>query len=150
MPMYFAFGSNMDRAQMEARCPGAKTLGMASLEDHHLVFRGPSKKRGGGVLSVDSAQGEEVQGLLYEVTEEHLCALDRFEGAPAWYQRARVSVVRSETKEEVYATIYRLGSEVEEMPPTLAYAEQVAKAFEALEIEKESLNDALERAKEVR
>ncbi len=48
MPCYFAFGSNMDVAQMARRCPGAQAMGRATLTDHRLVFRGrwtPSPRR---------------------------------------------------------------------------------------------------------
>ena len=145
MPLYFAFGSNMDAQQMTRRCPGARSLGPAVLADHHLVFRGPSRNRGGGVLSVDEAPDGQVTGVLYEVTDAHLRALDRFEGAPEWYIRALCSVQEpgGNTRE---AVLYRLPPHVEEMPPTAAYLQQVAEAFEALSIPSATLDDAVDRA----
>ena len=124
---YFAFGSNMDVEQMAIRCPGAMVEGPAYLEDHELVFRGPSKKRGGGVLSVDSQPGVVVEGILYRVDPHHLQALDRFEGAPEWYVRQRVEVrLRDGTRRP--ATLYRLPVEVQRMKPTEAYLAQVLRA----------------------
>ena len=37
MPLYFAYGSNMDAAAMAARCPGSRQLGCARLARHRLV-----------------------------------------------------------------------------------------------------------------
>jgi gamma-glutamylcyclotransferase len=149
MPLYFAFGSNMDAAQMATRCPGATSLGTATLAAHRLVFRGPSRKRGGGVLSVDADPSCGVRGVLYEVTTDHLEALDRFEGAPEWYVRAQQAVM-TDTGAVHTATLYRLPHQVQQMPPTPAYVDQVALAFDALSFCRDPLDEAVSRAKETK
>jgi len=146
MPHYFAFGSNMDSAQMTRRCPGATALGTATLNGHRLVFRGPSRKRGGGVLSVDPAPESAVRGVLYDVTDAHLEALDRFEGAPEWYLRAQCTVVTDDGVAQA-ATLYRLPKRVKEMSPTVAYVDQVSLAFEALGLDRGPLDAAVSSAK---
>ena len=145
MPLYFAFGSNMDGAQMARRCPGSTALGLATLRGHRLVFRGPSRNRGGGVLSVDLSSGDEVHGVLYQVTEAHLVALDRFEGAPAWYKRVACQVSDA-GGQHLAAVIYRLPVTVVEMPPTPAYLQQVEAAFETHGLELACLIDAVRRS----
>lgn len=143
--LYFAFGSNMDGAQMARRCPGVRPLELARLDDHRLVFRGPSRNRGQGVLSVDPSPGDAVMGLLYAVTDAHLRALDGFEGAPQWYVRAtRTVVVTDGTDQE--AVIYRLPEHVTEMAPTQAYQAQVAAAFRGHGLDESVLRDAIDRA----
>ena len=42
--LYFAYGSNLDEGQMLERCPGAKTMGHATLPNHALTFGGFSHK----------------------------------------------------------------------------------------------------------
>ena len=148
MPLYFAFGSNMDASQMHTRCPGARRISRATLAAHRLVFRGPSQKRGGGVLSVDPQTGCLVEGVLYEVSEAHLESLDRFEGAPAWYKRELCEVQGERGLGLTQAYIYRLPEAVREMPPTGAYLRQVALAFEALDLDGRALQDAVSRSKE--
>ena len=37
---YLAYGSNLNRKQMEMRCPGAKVVGTALLEGYELLFKG--------------------------------------------------------------------------------------------------------------
>jgi hypothetical protein len=49
---YFAYGSNLDAAQMRARCPSAKLLGAAILDGYRLGFAGQSAAWGGGVATV--------------------------------------------------------------------------------------------------
>ena len=76
---YFAYGSNLDPQQMALRCPGATVVGLGELRDHRLTFPLTSHDWGGGVASVGVAHGESVWGVVYELTDEHLAALDRYE-----------------------------------------------------------------------
>lgn len=145
MPVYFAFGSNMDHVQMARRCPGATSLGLASLPGHRLVFRGPSQNRGGGVASVDPDPQQAVQGLLWELSEEDILTLDRREGAPHWYKRVTVSVTSADGSTR-QAILYRLPDHVLEMIPTDAYYAQIAAACGTLELETAALEDARQRA----
>ncbi len=76
---YFAYGSNLDPQQMSLRCPGATVVGLGELRDHRLTFPLTSHDWGGGVASVGVAHGESVWGVAYELTDEHMAALDRYE-----------------------------------------------------------------------
>lgn len=75
MPLYFAYGSNMDRAAMRARCPGSRMLGPARLARHRLVIT-PE-----GYASVMRDPRREVHGLLWDLDLADMPALDRYEGA---------------------------------------------------------------------
>ena len=81
---YFAYGSNLNRADMRVRCPSAKPLSLAVLRDWRLTFR--------GVADIEPARGELVRGALWLVGEEDLRSLDRYEGAPRLYARREVTV----------------------------------------------------------
>lgn len=76
---YFAYGSNLDPQQMAERCPGCTVVGLGELRDHRLSFPLTSHDWGGGVASVAVAHGESVWGVVYELTDAHLAALDRYE-----------------------------------------------------------------------
>ena len=84
MFLYFAYGSNMNPARMAKRCPGAIDLGGAVLRNHRVEER--------LYADIDFAEGAEMQGVLYVITEEHLRKLDRFEGYPSVYRRIWVDV----------------------------------------------------------
>ena len=133
----------MDLSQMAQRCPTATVVEVAQLRDHRLVFRGPSRKRGGGVASVDPAPGALVRGLVWRVSALDLAALDRFEGAPEWYVRAQVEV-HARSGQRFGATTYRLPAAVAElMQPTPAYLAQVKRARQRLGFPEGELSAAL-------
>ena len=77
---YFAYGSNLDPVQMGSRCPAARTAGLAALHDHRLAFPRYSEAWDGGSSGVVPTHGATVWGVLFEVTEECLATLDRYEG----------------------------------------------------------------------
>jgi gamma-glutamylcyclotransferase len=87
MVLYFAYGSNLDEAQMRERCPAAQRVARATLRGHVLTFGGFSHKWNGAVASVRRARGAEVAGLLYAIDPDTLQLLDRFEGYPFAYER---------------------------------------------------------------
>jgi gamma-glutamylcyclotransferase (GGCT)/AIG2-like uncharacterized protein YtfP len=80
MVPYFAYGSNLNPRQMSARCPGHRVLGRATLRDHALRFGGYGRDWAGAVATVVPAPGEVVHGVLFELTPEHVRALDEYEG----------------------------------------------------------------------
>lgn len=73
MPLYFAYGSNMDLAQMAQRCPASRPLGPARLMRHRFVIM-PE-----GWASVARAPRGEVWGLLWDLALKDVPALDRYE-----------------------------------------------------------------------
>ncbi len=86
--LYFAYASNMDPRQMTERCPGATPYGRARLE--RWSFRIGHR----GVATVIPAADDMVWGALWSVSDQHLDALDGFEGvALGRYRREVVSVV---------------------------------------------------------
>ncbi len=78
--LYFAYGSNLNHEQMRERCPGHSVVGIAQLRDHRLVFPLHSHTWEGGVASVATAHGQSVWGVVYELTDDDVAALDRYEG----------------------------------------------------------------------
>ena len=76
---YFAYGSNLDPEQMSQRCPGHTVVGLAELREHRLTFPLTSHDWGGGVASVGVAHAQSVWGVVFELTDAHAAALDRYE-----------------------------------------------------------------------
>ncbi len=96
--LYFAYGSNLDEGQMLERCPGAKTMGHATLPNHALTFGGFSHKWSSAVASVRRAAGERVEGVLYRLPADDLDRLDRAEGHPHAYLRETRFVVTRDAR----------------------------------------------------
>lgn len=78
--IYFAFGSNMDPAQMTARCPSHQVLGRAFLPGHELCFPRRSPKRRCGTAGLVRSAAHCVWGVLYVLEESDLSRLHEAEG----------------------------------------------------------------------
>jgi hypothetical protein len=73
MPLYFAYGSNMDVEGMTRRCPRAKPLGRARLARHQLAIM-----REGWLTAARDLRGD-VHGVLWDVAFADMRALDQYE-----------------------------------------------------------------------
>ena len=73
MPLYFAYGSNMDAGAMARRCPRSKALGLARLERHRLAVMRE------GWLTAVRAPSSTVHGVLWDLALSDIPALDRHE-----------------------------------------------------------------------
>ena len=83
---YFAYGSNLCQERMSERCPGATDPRPAVLDDHDWLIN----ER--GVATLDPFIGSTVHGVLWTLTDRDLTNLDRAEGVPECYRRARLTV----------------------------------------------------------
>lgn len=90
--IYFAYGSNLLRERLTARCPGIKLHGTASLPGHRLTFDQLSTD-GSGKGAFEPARGDALPGVLWSVPENELNNLDLAEGAGIAYARHWVGVV---------------------------------------------------------
>jgi hypothetical protein len=71
--LYFAYGSNMDRAGMKRRCPGAVAIGTAVLDGYRFIVGLD------GWGSVAPARGERVHGVLWRLTLRDRVVLNAYE-----------------------------------------------------------------------
>ena len=105
MPFYFAYGSNMNHAQMSRRCRHSRFLNKAMLEDYRFIYDGFSPTRKGAVANVIQDKGHSVWGGLFEIGKDDLAALDRYEGYPENYQRQEM-MVKDEHGNSFSAMVY--------------------------------------------
>ena len=73
MTLYFAYGSNLNRAAMQGRCPAAHVIGPASLAGYRF-FVGID-----GWGSVKPSPGGIVHGVLWRLTPRDIAALHAYE-----------------------------------------------------------------------
>ncbi len=81
---YLAYGSNLNLPQMRVRCPGAKIIGTAEIEDYELLSKGGKR---GSYLTIEKRKNSKVPVAVWEVTAENEKALDRYEGFPSFYYK---------------------------------------------------------------
>jgi phage replication-related protein YjqB (UPF0714/DUF867 family) len=83
---YFAYGSNLCVRQMARRCPDAANPRRAVLADHDWLIN----QR--GVATVEPFDGTRVHGVVWELSDHDLAALDSAEGVPLRYRRDQMTV----------------------------------------------------------
>ncbi|MCM1329615.1 MAG: gamma-glutamylcyclotransferase [Ruminococcus sp.] len=86
---YLAYGSNLNMAQMKFRCPTAKPVGTAVIENNVLTFRGSGS---GYYLTIEPKIGGKVPVGVWEVTAADEAALDRYEGYPRFYFKSEITL----------------------------------------------------------
>jgi hypothetical protein len=87
MPLYFAYGSNMNVEAMARRCPRSKPIGLARLERHRLAIMRE------GWLTAVRAPRAAVHGVLWDLALADVPALDRYEGLPKGLYAKTVQLV---------------------------------------------------------
>ena len=87
MALYAAYGSNMDSAQMAARCPHSPQHGTGWLEGWRLTFGGEDLGWEGALATVVEDDAERVFVVLYDVPDVDEQALDRWDGVTLGYYR---------------------------------------------------------------
>lgn len=140
--LYFAYGSNLDPAGMQHRCPAATPAGRASLAGWRLTFR--------GVADVEPADGQTVEGLLWHCTNECIASLDIYEGVRGGYYRKERLDVRREDGTTVRALVYVMNPDrLDNMSmPSVGYLETIVRGYEAFGLPREALEDALRYAED--
>jgi len=131
---YFAYASNLNRKQMRERCPECKPVFVAILPNYKLVFAGWSRQWHGGIASIKRFGGEKVVGGVYEVSEQDLRKLDRYEGCPGGYNRLKVTVF-SEDGNPVEAVTYIKSGQLDETAPAKEYVAVIQQGYKDWEID---------------
>ena len=76
VPLYAAYGSNMDPAQMKERAPHSPMAGTGWLPDWRLTFGGEDYGWEGALSTIVESPGSQVFCVLYDVSPEDERELD--------------------------------------------------------------------------
>ena len=99
--LYFAYGANMDSSHMAECCPEARRVGAAVLPGHAFAIAAQGYGRAA------PAPGQDLPGVLWELTETDVAALDRFEGIPDGMYRQETTEVRDDDGRLRQAMLYQ-------------------------------------------
>lgn len=137
---YFAYGMNTNVGEMAHRCPNARTLGRARLPGYQFAFNHHAD-----ILNDETAVTD---GVLWEITDECLDALDILEGYPYYYTRFEVDV--EHRGEIVRAITYQMTPE-RQVPalPSSSYYFMVSKGYAQHRVSLAQLREAYARVQEV-
>ena len=147
---YFAYGSNMNPAQMAERCAAARVVCAACLPGHRLAFYGRNRVWDGGQETVVQAPGhtqgqplgqplgptlgQDVWGVLYELSFGDAASLDvwssvRLDGGGAYFHYP--VLVRDAAGREHTAVLYKKDVLGPPVPPSSQYLAHIAAGAEA-------------------
>ena len=118
MSLYFSYGMNTNSVQMAHRCPNAVSLGVAELDGYELVFR--------GCADIRAREGTTMEGVLWNITDDCLAALDVLEGYPTYYTRYDVPVFHN--GEWKTAMVYKMNSG-DIFPPSAGYLRMLFEGY---------------------
>lgn len=119
---YFAYGSNLNMAQMAARCKDSKPLSIAVLHGYHLKYR-----RGFATIEYGT-EHDKVFGGIYQVSNNDVAELDIYEGFPTMYYRDIVQVDVQEPRFETALT-YMMHKCFDETVPRDGYYEIIEQGY---------------------
>ena len=138
---YFAYGSNLRKAQMEGRCAGEYECICASvLPAHRLAFVGAATARWGkgGVATVIPDPQANVPGVIYALSPKAETALDGFEGvAEGMYFKSRELLQYKGQPVLVYIAAAEL---LPENPPSAKYLATIREGYADWGIDLQALN----------
>jgi hypothetical protein len=123
--LYFAYASNLNKLQMQERCPDAKPRFSAVLPHYRLIFAGWSRTWHGGTASIKPFRGEKVRGAIYEVTETGMKQLEKYE---VGYGRLNITVF-DEDNQPHQAVAFIKSGQLEESLPSKEYAAVIKQGY---------------------
>ena len=140
---YLAYGSNLDVQQMSWRCPHARAVGVAVLEDWRLLFRG---SKSGSYLTIEPSVGSKVPVGVWEVTASDEAALDRYEGFPIFYYKRTLPIQMADFAgglHDIEAMVYIMHEDRPLGVPSRSYVEICATGYEDFGFDLEPLKAAV-------
>ena len=100
--LYIAYGSNLNLAQMAARCPSAKVYAKGILNNWELLYRGTERN---SHATIKRKAGSIVPVLVWEIQPKDEYRLDIYEGYPRYYFKKNIMVNIGEKKKKAMVYI---------------------------------------------
>jgi gamma-glutamylcyclotransferase (GGCT)/AIG2-like uncharacterized protein YtfP len=130
---YFSFGMNTNLDQMATRCPTARCIGPAWIDDYEFVFRTHA--------DIAESPGSICYGVLWDISKADLKSLDKLEGYPYYYTRFRVRVNLGD--HFVYAITYQMTDQTYIQEPSSGYLEMVREGYQANGVPTDQIDRAI-------
>lgn len=131
----FAYGLNTNIGEMRCRHPQAVLIGPAWLDGYGFAWR--------RFADIELDPDRYTIGLLWQVSDEDLDALDRFEGVPRHYIRQRVRISTQGGEHTGWA--YMMARQDAEMLPDGGYLDAVLAGYRVNNLSDQQLVAALQR-----
>lgn len=140
--LYLAYGSNLNIRQMAQRCPTAKIVGITTLENYKLLFRGGHAC---SVATVEPSEGDKVPVMIWEIQDKDEAALDRYEGFPHLYIKKNVKVKLGKKTVEVMMYVMTDGHPTG--TPSAYYYATILEGYNGAKMDVAYLNNGVEQSR---
>lgn len=130
---YFAYGSNMDKKDLEEWCKKKEKqvivlekISTGTLKNYSLQFNHYSITRQHGVANIMKSSGDNVYGLIFQIDETQHALIKEKEGFPLAYKEITVTI--SSNNEDYECITYKLVEEKEKkthQKPSKSYLELI-------------------------
>lgn len=122
--LYIAYGSNLNLAQMTARCPSAKVYATGVLNNWMLVYRGSKTN---SHATIERKKGSTVPVLVWHLTPQDEYRLDIYEGYPGYYFKKYIMVDINGKKKK--AMVYIMDTRQFPGRPSESYVETIRQGY---------------------
>ena len=119
--LYIAYGSNLNLAQMAARCPSARVFAKGVLT---LVYGG---RKANSHATIIKKQGSTVPVLVWEIQPIDEYRLDIYEGYPRYYFKKDIMVTIAGRKKK--AMVYIMDEEQLPGRPSSQYVKTILQGY---------------------
>ena len=120
---HFAYGSNLSTRFIRDYTPSAAFVMRAELPNYEVGFHHYSENLGGGISSIVESPGPLVRGVIYEVQESELEALDVIESVPQGLYRRDTFLVLGEDGRWHGGDLYRVSKPSGPYAPSTSYVD---------------------------
>ena len=118
---YYAYGSNLCTRYLQEYCPSATFVLKADLPNYRIEFRRYSQEMQGGISTIMEAPGGLVRGVIYELSENEIGAMDLLEGVPQGLYLRETFLVLGADSSWHQADLYRVGKPAGPYAPAKRY-----------------------------
>lgn len=122
--LYIAYGSNLNLAQMAARCPFASVYANGVLNNWELVYRGTKTNSHATIIR---KQGSFVPVLVWKIKPYDEHNLDIYEGYPRYYFKKNVMVDINGSKKK--AMVYIMDENCSPGRPSETYIKTIRQGY---------------------
>lgn len=122
--LYIAYGSNLNLAQMTARCPSARVYAKGVLNNWALVYRGAERN---SHATIERKIGSTVPVLIWDIQPTDEYRLDMYEGYPRYYFKKNI-MVNIEGREKK-AMVYIMDERQLPGRPSASYVETIRQGY---------------------
>ncbi|MEO4049269.1 gamma-glutamylcyclotransferase family protein [Pseudomonas sp. CAU 1711] len=134
MTYYFAYGSNMNPARMQARGLRVVEALAGHLPGYRLCFdKRAHDHPGRAYANIRHSHAGRVEGVLYRLADEaEMLKLDHFEGTPVFYSRERMPIETARGALSAWLYIANPAWRSEGLAPSRAYLDHLLAGREHL------------------